>query len=242
MSSDHFKGKTIPQHLLDARMRGAMASAEIHGIELPGHIAAGADAAKEMSIVFLLLWILFQEGPELWQVLVLFTVGYTLWKAGRSAFLGWSRLERLHRVIEEERFEIEHHRDQEREELKEMYRAKGFSGKLLDEVVEVLMADDNRLLKVMLEEELGLTLESYEHPLKQSIGAAVGALIAAVLGLASLQLNPEYGIPFLSILILSSATAITCKLEKNRILSSVIWTLSLTLLSCGAAFFISKLF
>ncbi len=33
------------------------------------------------------------------------------------------------------------------------------------------MADDNRLLRVMLEEELGLTLEAYEHPLKQAFGA-----------------------------------------------------------------------
>ena len=66
-----------------------------------------------------------------------------------------------------------------------MYEQKGLSGDLLDQVIEVLMADDNRLLRVMLEEELGLTLESYEHPLKQAAGAGLGVLSAflgAVLG------------------------------------------------------------
>ena len=56
-----------------------------------------------------------------------------------------------------------------------------FSGKLLDEVIDVLMADDNRLLQVMLEEELGLSLETYEHPLKQAAGAFFGVIGAATL-------------------------------------------------------------
>ena len=93
--------------------------------------------------------------------------------------LGWARLERLHRIVEEERYEIENHRQQEREELKELYRAKGFQGKLLDEVVDVLMADGERLLKVMVEEELGLSLQSQEHPLKQGAGSALGAFVAS---------------------------------------------------------------
>ena len=58
----------------------------------------------------------------------------------------------------EERFEIAHHRGQEKEELTELYALKGFKGELLDQVINVLMADDNRLLSVMLEEELGLEL------------------------------------------------------------------------------------
>ncbi len=37
-------------------------------------------------------------------------------------------------TIEEERWEIQHHRAQERLELTEMYAAKGLSGKLLEEV------------------------------------------------------------------------------------------------------------
>ena len=94
--------------------------------------------------------------------------------------LGWSRLERLHRVIEEERWEIEHHRPQEREELRALYAAKGLRENSSMRSIEVLMADDNRLFQVMLEEELGLTLEAYEHPLKQAFGAFFGAHCSAL--------------------------------------------------------------
>ena len=78
------------------------------------------------------------------------------------------------RLLEEEKWEIEHNRNQEKVELKVLYRAKGFEGKLLDDVVDVLMADDKRALHIMLKEELGMTLEAYEHPLKQSLGALLG--------------------------------------------------------------------
>ncbi len=98
---------------------------------------------------------------------------------GRSAWLGWSRLERLHRILAQEKWEIEHNREQEREELGVLYAAKGFEGKLLEDVLDVLMADGDRLLKVMVEEELGLTLESQVHPLKQGLGAGFECYLPA---------------------------------------------------------------
>ena len=72
---------------------------------------------------------------------------------------GLGRLERLHRVIEEERWEIEHHRQEEREELAALYQAKGLTGKLLDDVVATLMADDNRLLQSCSKRRWGLLLK-----------------------------------------------------------------------------------
>ena len=113
---NHFKGKDALQHVIDARIKGKAASAEVHGTELPGHISAAADAAKETALILLILWTLLGSGAH-WLMLV-FISGWLVWKVGRSAILGWSRLERLHRVIEEERYEIEHHRPQEKEELR----------------------------------------------------------------------------------------------------------------------------
>ncbi|MES2273575.1 MAG: VIT1/CCC1 transporter family protein [Chlamydiota bacterium] len=248
MKSDgapHFKGKAAIQHVIDARLKGKAASAEIHGTELPGHYSAAADAAKETALILLVLWAVFSEihfSPfPMHLILIVFTSGWLVWKVGRSAILGWARLERLHRVIEEERFEIEHHRPQEKEELIALYAAKGFSGKLLDEVIDVLMADDNRLLQIMLEEELGLKLESYEHPLKQAAGAFVGVVGAALILSFGLFALPNWGAALCASLVIALSAGTTAQLEKNRPLPSIIWNLAVAALAAGLSFFISQL-
>jgi hypothetical protein len=234
--SEHFQGKSVAEHLKEAREKGAFAKTEVHGIEMPGHLSAGADAAKETSIALVFLWILcsyFFPFKQTVLFLGLFSGVYLFWKVGRSALLGWARLERLHRLIEEERWEIQHHRHQEREELKELYQLKGFSGKLLEEVVDVLMSDDNRLLKVMLEEELNLSLESFEHPLKQSLGAGVGVAIAAFLSLAAYWFFPFFGLPLVAGVVLLTSAFISARLERNRPLPILIWHLALFALCTG---------
>jgi hypothetical protein len=238
MSNTHFQGKTVAHHLKETRAKGALAVAEIHGTEMPGYLSAGADAAKETAFVFLLLWILIH--PVNSTLFFLFGIGWILWKIGRSALLGWARLERLHRLIEEERWEIEHQREQEKQELKELYRAKGLDGKLLDEVISVFMADDNRLLKIMLEEEMGLTLEIYEHPLKQCAGAALGVALSAVCFISGLFIHPA-AVLIVSGLVILIASYIAAKAEKNQPLESVIWNLSLAAFASGIAYFLAQL-
>ena len=234
--SEHFGGKTVVEHLKEARTRGAFAAAEVHGIEMPGHIAAGADSARDMAIILLVLWVI---NPQSWSLYLLVAAGWIVWKTARSAVMGWSRVERLHRLIEEERHEIEHHREQERYELTEMYRAKGLTGKLLDDVIDVLMADDNRLLRVMLEEELGLTLESYEHPLKQASGAFIGSALAACLLLFGLWAIPSFGLPLLAALVVILSASIYAKMERNKVWNAIVWNLSIAALSAGCVYFVT---
>ncbi len=239
---DHFKGKNVAEHLKEARKRGAIATGEIHGTELPGHISASADSAKDTANAFLILWAVSSAFviKTLTPLLLTFAFGWVIWKAGRSALLGYARLERLHRVIEEERWEIEHHRDQEKQELREMYEVKGFSGKLLDQVVDTLMADDNRLLRVMLEEELGLTLEVYQHPLKQAFGAAIGAITASGFILLAYQLWPSFGVPLAASLLVMLSANIIANMEKRKKLPAVIWNFTLSLFASAAAYFLAR--
>ncbi len=242
-SSDHFHGKNVVEHLKDARAKGAVASAEIHGTEMPGHLAAFADASKEMAFALLILWMVFSFAippSQVWIPLSFFSAGWLIWKTGRSALLGWARIERLHRVIEEERWEIEHHRAQEKAELTEMYRAKGLQGKLLEEVIEVLMADDNRLLRVMLEEELGLTLEAYEHPLKQAFGAAMGTLVTALFCIIGLYTFRSFGLPLCTAIVIGLAAAQSARLERNNVSHAVIWNLAIAGLTGGSVYFLVK--
>ncbi len=242
----HFQGKTVPDHLKEARKKGAEAAAEVHGTEMAGHKGAFADAGKETAFYLLLLWVIVQGFSQLasqtFLILTLFSCALLFWKTGRSALLGWARLERVHRVIEEERWEIEHHRAQERAELKELYMAKGFSGKLLEEVVDVLMADDNRLLQVMLDEELGLPLEAYEHPLKQALGAFVGVLISSCFILLGCWALPKYGVPLTALIALGAFATVACKFEKNRPLPALIWNLSIASAACAMIYFLLRNF
>lgn len=245
-SPSHFKGKEAIDHVIEAQVQGKIAAAEIHGTEIPGHISAGADAARETALVLLLIWGIFiplNQPPEtLRLLLMIFSCGWILWKLGRSSWLGWSRLERLHRILEQEKYEIEHHRQQEREELKVLYAAKGFEGKLLEDVLDVLMADGDRLLRVMIEEELGLTLEEHEHPLKQGLGAGIGALIAIIISFIGLFLYPSYGILIAALIVIGCAAATSAHYQQNHFIPAIIWNIGLAVLSFGCVFFLGQYF
>lgn len=240
----HFKGKGAIEHVAEAQAQGIVSSVEIHGTEIPGHLSAAADSARESAVVLALFWIflLLLNVPlaESLLILSIFSGGWILWKTGRSAWLGWSRLERLHRVVAQEKWEIEHNRPQEREELTALYAAKGFEGKLLNDVIDVLMADGDRLLRVMVEEELGLSLESYEHPLKQSLGAAVGSFAACAFCLLAYYLYPPFGLLIGSALALACSAACAAYREGNKVVPAIVWNIGIGIVSIGFVYFMTK--
>lgn len=242
----HFKGKDALAHVIEAQAMGIISAAEVHGIEPPGYLSAACDASRETAILLPLLgWVLlFLHVPfsSIFSLLSIFTMSWLLWKMGRSAWLGWFRLERLHRILEQERWEIEHHRQQERDELRVLYVAKGFEGKLLEDVLDVLMSDNDRLLKVMVEEELGLSLASLEHPLKQGLGAILGVLITGTICLTLLTLWPSWGIVFGGLLSMSFASASSAYLSQNKIIPAIIWNIGLAILSYGCMYFLLQFF
>ena len=55
-----------------------------------------------------------------------------------------------------EYWEIEHLPDVEREEIREIYEAKGFQGELLDQVVDTITADPDRWVDDMMKNELNM--------------------------------------------------------------------------------------
>jgi len=144
--------------------------------------------------------------------------------------------------LKEERFEIENHRPQEREELEALYAAKGFKGALLEEVLDVLMADDDRLLKVMIEEEMGLNLENCEHPLKVGSGAALGVLLAVMLLFVTTWLSPKFGLATLAVLMIGTSGMYIAKLQKNESIPAFVWNLGFAILTYGTVYFLTQWF
>ena len=60
---DHFKGKTAPEHLKEARFKTAKDIEPSHAIEAPGAKIAFADSAKAWQLSFCLYGLGFQVVP-----------------------------------------------------------------------------------------------------------------------------------------------------------------------------------
>ncbi|MFA6915543.1 MAG: VIT1/CCC1 transporter family protein [Parachlamydiales bacterium] len=245
-SPEHFDGKTAVGHVAEAQARGKLAKSESHALEIPGHWSAFTDAARETALLMAMLFEICHHLPISSTLTMVITglvgISWLIWKAGRSAWIGWSRLERLHRIVEEEKWEIDNHRKQEREELGALYAAKGFEGKLLEDVLDVLMADGDRLLRVMVEEELGLTLENTEHPLKQALGAALGSTAAILLIFLFVAALGSWGALLAALLTAGLAAAIAAKYEKNRIIPAIVWNIGIVALPLACVHFLSNYF
>lgn len=236
---NHFGDDDPLEHVMKKKAQGG----ETHGTDAPGHLAALADGLREGGLVFLLVTFAILPLSPSQQLLSLstFAVALIAWKTGRSAWMGWARLERLHSVMVQEKYEIENNREQERLELIALYKAKGFDGKLLEDVVDVLMADNDRLLKVMLEEEMGLSLASYEHPLKQALGAFLGASISLSLGVASFYFFGVMGVFVATLFSLLGGVTLTSLFEKNEWIPAAVWNLALATLSGGISYFLAQI-
>ncbi len=241
--NDHFKGKGPMQHIVEVQANGMTMSAEVHGAETPGALFACLDSFRE-SMLWIAFFVLVGHFLDfgLFHACVISSalfLGYALWRGCRAVHIANFRLERLHRVALEEKKEIETNRDQEKEELKALYKAKGFEGKLLDDVVDVLMADNERCLRVMLEEEMGFRLRENQHPLVQGLGGALGVLFSFLLSL----LLSYFGLLYMligAIGISAISWAIIAKREKNRIIPAVVWGASEMIASLAVAYFILR--
>ncbi len=116
----------------------------------------------------------------------------------------------LDKRIAVERFEIENEPEEERAELRTIYRKKGFSGPLLERVVNHLTANEDRWHRAMLHDELGLTEEKQINPLREGLQVGlsfvVGGLIPTIPVIFSLPQTRwwAYGLTALTALILGA--------------------------------------
>jgi VIT1/CCC1 family predicted Fe2+/Mn2+ transporter len=88
-----------------------------------------------------------------------------------------SRREEVHKARREEETHIAEVPRGEREEIRQIFRKKGFNGGVLEKVVDVITRDDNLWIQTMLMEEHGLQIEG-RRPLQAGL-ATFAAFVAA---------------------------------------------------------------
>ena len=92
-----------------------------------------------------------------------------------------SQMEILESEIKREEFEIENVPEKERQEIVDIYTAKGFQGDELKKIVDKITSNKDVWLKTMLTEELGLNLEILGSPLRGALVMFGAFLLGGVL-------------------------------------------------------------
>lgn len=228
-SNKHFLGASPSRHIVEKFSRGAAFASEKHGVEISGSKSALIDSLRSTGMILAILGTTLNSyfGTVAPKTILVFSLGIVLWQAARSGSLGWFRLQRLHKEMLEERQEITNSRAQERAELEALYALKGFEPPLLDRVVEVLMADDDRLLRVMLEEELGLPLGICDHPMIQGLGSLAGAFIAGAVFFFALNFANLMIAVLASAFLIAAVFAKAAQIEGSAPLEAFIWNFNL---------------
>ena len=138
-----------------------------------------------------------------------------------SNFLGTKAEQQfLHMIRKEEENEIHLIPEGEREEIRQIYAAKGFEGELLEQVVEGITSNDQVWVDTMLLEEHGLLLDGPE-PKKAAWWTFVAFLAAGIVPVAPFIVNllVDGGIssPFLWSSIATAATFFSIGVLKARV-------------------------
>lgn len=147
---------------------------------------------------------------------------------------------------EREKKEMEQIPDKEREEIREIYRNKGFEGDLLEKIVAKLTSDKEIWLKSMMTDELNLQPIASAKILQRSLIVGVAALIAAFIPVWPFFIFNHYSATVLSLLF-SSVVLFLVGVYEAKTYVGVWWKngLKMFVIGMGAAlagFVIGKIF
>lgn len=108
--------------------------------------------------------------------------------------------------LERERQEIARLPQLERQEIATIYRRKGFTGAMLEKIVDVITRNKRVWLKTMMEEELRLTPKSRADLLKDALIVGVSALAGSFIPLLPFFFTDSTGHAIIPSLLLSALT------------------------------------
>lgn len=128
---------------------------------------------------------------------------------GASNFLGKkSEIDFARGQRQKEAWEIDHLRELEIEEVREIYKKKGFLGRDLENAVAIITSNKDVWLDTMMKDELGIILNEKDNPLKHGIATFIAFVVAGSLPLFP-YLIPGIHQPFMISLIIGACALFT---------------------------------
>lgn len=247
-SSRAMVDESVSDHIADARhLAREVLTGETHLGDADDWRQSLVSARDGIALVWL-LWVAMQgfgvavpAGP----ILVTVGLGFSLYWGIATAVATRVRLRYLERELERERHEIRDHPEHEREEVRALYAAKGFREPLLTQITDTLCADDDRLLKVMMEEELGLFIHHINHPLLvgvwNAVGAAMGTLLLAAPVCVQQPHTTRVWLPAGAAVLMTIIATVNAKLtRRGAVQVSATW-LAMTAVCGGATYLVGEL-
>ena len=147
-----------------------------------------------------------------------------------------------------EYWEVDHMPEMEREEIRTIFREKGFENELLDQVVDVITADKDRWVDVMMKEELGMIEES-KSPFMIGLVTYISFVLIGLIPLSVYVIDYIYDFNvdlFLWSCILTSSGFIIIGFLKTYITQTNVWkgileTLILGAIAASVSYFVGDL-
>jgi VIT1/CCC1 family predicted Fe2+/Mn2+ transporter len=121
----------------------------------------------------------------------LFADGFSMAAANYQASKARNEFVQMKRIQEE--WEIDNLAEQERDEIREIYRKKGFKDELLEDVVRIITSRRKVWVDTMMKEELGL-IEDEKNPMDSSVSTFVGFNIIGLIPLMPFMIFIMIGI------------------------------------------------
>ncbi len=142
-------------------------------------------------------------------------VAYTSNVAERDFYLG---------QLQKEKREIKTVPEVEKEEIRQIYRQKGFQGELLEKIVQVITSNEKVWLETMMQEELHLAPVENKRPFMAAVVVGVSAIVGSFVPLTPFLFLPVkegiYVSLFVSALVLFLLGVIKAKLTIGNLVKS----------------------
>jgi len=128
----------------------------------------------------------------------------------------------LESEVAREKWEIENKADVERQEIEDIYKAKGFSGKELEMIVNKITSDKKVWLDTMLNEELRLNVDVVGSPLKSALIMFVSFLVGGMLPIIPFFFGSGYSALLMAVGISITASFIVGAIKSRMAETSIV--------------------